>query len=172
MAEFDKYTYLFKRSLSPLLVLVLILSSAFKGSIFAVSFYVPLYLLVYGFYKSINSPSGTNRAVIVIFAIIHDSLFNMPLGITALLLLPIVFFLETQRKYIKEFTFALTWLSFALLSLIYVCLQWYIVYLWRGDTFTFSVLAQSFTTILIYPFMHFIFYVIDKSLKASRLSIL
>ncbi len=95
--------------------LTLLLKASLWGSIFGPRIFLwPCFL----FYMSIFATPIASILQILIFGLINDSLFNIPLGISSFLWVSSYWFLAKQRRFLIKSSFGLLWQIFAFFIII------------------------------------------------------
>ena len=81
-----------------------------------------------------------------------DASSSSPLGLNALLLMILVFAMSFWERHLRSAIFGLAWATFAVVSLAFVLLKWFILVLYFGRLFSFEeILLCYLTTFMFYP---------------------
>ena len=128
----------------------------------------PLFLLAFYFW-AIFHPALVPWPVLFVAAIFADIASGYPLGMTALLAMMFAWMVRGQRRFLSKQNFVHIWWRLCIiLMLIFVLL--YVgmsLYMLRWPAWT-PLLMQFVATILLYPPLHYAFYIIKGIMPDER----
>jgi hypothetical protein len=116
------------------------------------------------------NPRAIPQWFIFAFALLHDSLygtfitsdFEMPLGISAFLLLILRFGVLSQRHLFLKESFFIIWSGFAIFALGITIMKWLIFMLYSADFYySIDIFTKWITSIFLYPILHTVFHKIN-----------
>jgi cell shape-determining protein MreD len=98
-------------------LLCVILKASYIGSFFSLRIFVFSYLL---FYFSVYSPLSLSMLSVLLIGLIHDSIFNIPLGLSSFVWILWYGSIATQRR---SFMNASVWVLWGIFSISYLLMQ-------------------------------------------------
>ena len=149
----------FARYLLPLtLSLVLVIFSATPLHIPEFGPIVPNVGLIAAYYWGIYRPDLFPASAAFAVGLWQDFLVGTPLGMNALVLLAIHWFILGQRRFFQGKSFAVVWWAFALMAMAASALLWLIAMAYHGRLLDATPAAfQGTLTVALYPFLTWLF---------------
>lgn len=113
----------------------------------------PQLFLIALYHWTLYQPSLLNLGQIFFLGLIQDSIYGYPLGLSSVEFLLLHGALLTQQRYLLEATLMISWLGFAVFSLIDSLFHWGLFSYGIGAWLEYSgTLPGLFLTICLYPF--------------------
>ncbi len=149
----------FARYLLPLtLSLVLVIFSATPLHIPEFGPIAPNVGLIAAYYWGIYRPDLFPASAAFTVGLWQDFLVGTPLGMNALVLLAIHWFILGQRRFFQGKSFAVVWWAFALMATAASALLWLIAMAYHGQLLDATPAAfQGVLTMALYPFLTWVF---------------
>ena len=149
----------FARYLLPLsLSLVLVIFSTTPLHIPEFSPVAPNVGLIAAYYWGIYRPDLFPASAAFAVGLWQDFLVGTPLGMNALVLLAIHWFILGQRRFFQGKSFAVVWWAFALMAMAASAVLWLIAMAYHGRLLDATPAAfQGTLTVALYPFLTWVF---------------
>ena len=147
------------RNLTPLtLSFVLVIFSATPLRIPDFGPVAPNVGLIAAYYWGIYRPDLFPTTAAFAVGLWQDVLVGTPLGMNALVLLAIHWFILSQRRFFQGKSFAVVWWAFALVATATAALLWLIAMAYHGRLLDATPAAfQGVLTVALYPFLTWVF---------------
>jgi rod shape-determining protein MreD len=108
--------------------------------------------LVAVYYWSIHRPDLFRPLHSFLAGVLHDALYFLPLGLSALVFVAVHQLVLRQRRFFVGQTFFMLWAGFALIMLIVMTSEWLLLSLYKGHWMTFMpVFLQGLLTAAVFP---------------------
>lgn len=131
-------------------VLIFLFSLSFRSIGF--NYFHPMIGLICVYYWSLKCATIFSYVSAFCVGFLLDALSSSPLGLNAFLLMVLVFAMSFWELYLRSAVFGLTWAAFAVVSLAFVLLKWFILVLYFGRLFSIEeILLCYLTTLMFYP---------------------
>jgi rod shape-determining protein MreD len=157
-------------------VFILLLLGVFPRRLFLIPDLLPLLPLIAIHYWRLFRPQLMPYWTILLLGIIQDAVFGLPIGLSGFLYMFYMLVLDSQRRIFVREAFIAIWFGFAVMSLIFVIIQWGM--LWWLENIAAPLknpLISWLLTSCFYPALHLLFNKVYRSLPpppadtASRL---
>jgi rod shape-determining protein MreD len=147
------------RNLTPLaLSFLLVIISATPLRIPEFGPVAPNVALIAAYYWGIYRPDLFPLSAAFVVGLWQDVLVGTPLGMNALVLLAIHWFILSQRRFFQGKSFAVVWWAFALMAAAAAVLLWLISMAYHGRLLDATPAAfQGALTMALYPFLTWVF---------------
>ncbi|MBL4804594.1 MAG: hypothetical protein JKY71_06980 [Alphaproteobacteria bacterium] len=128
------------------------------------------FLLMIVFYWSVFRPTLVPPLLVFAVALAYDLLVGMTLpGLSAVLLLVLRLGLIDQRRYLMAQGFALIWLAYAGVSLLYVFAQWSAFSLANFQLLPYRDFVTAYIVgIVVFPFVYMLIHITHKILPSNK----
>lgn len=137
------------------LTFFLLLLGAIPKRFLLIADFAPLLGVIGIYYWGLFKPRLMPYWLVFLFGLLQDVLFNLPLGLSPLLLLLLRLTVASQRRAFTRETFLTLWFGFAVLSTAFSVAAWVMVSLWDGVAMPFEApLLQWLVTVICYPPLH------------------
>lgn len=115
----------------------------------------PFFLLMAVYYWAIYRPTVMPIAYTFFLGILVDLMAEMPVGLTAFLLVGVQSLVQRSRLFLMGQAYVMVWLGFAIVAIVYALALWFLmsVSIWDFQTygaFTQTITAAAFS-VLIFP---------------------
>jgi len=131
----------------------------------------PFFLLMVVYYWAIYRPTVMPYAYTFVLGLLLDLLTQLPLGLSALVLVGIQTIVQRSRLFMMGQPYMMVWLGFAITSIAYACALWLLISL---SEFSFAPLSAfvetliaSLLSILLFPLASLLLQVMHRLLPMS-----
>lgn len=131
----------------------------------------PFFLLTAVYYWAIYRPTVMPLVYTFCLGLLLDILGNLPLGVTAIILVGLQYLVQRSRLFLMGQPYAMVWLGFSLLSFAYAFLMWILISFFNLTFLPFQSFLQSLIaaclTILLFPLASLLLQSIHRLLPTS-----
>lgn len=121
------------------------------------------------YYWILNRPDLFNLFSVFVLAIVNDIISSGPFGANLLSFLLMYILASNVQRLLYGKTFAVTWYSFMALAFAVFCSKWLIVSVYYKQAMPVVILLFSYgVTVALYPFLSFIFALIQNKILADE----
>lgn len=131
----------------------------------------PFFLLMAVYYWAIYRPTVMPVAYTFMLGLVVDLITQIPVGLTALILVCLQTIVQRSRLFLMGQPFVMVWLGFAIMSLAYAFILWFVMSLVQFNFSLSGALSQtlvaSLFTILIFPLSVLLLHAIHRLLPVT-----
>ncbi len=171
LAIFDFLNWSVRLALAQLVTFVLLMLNVSSLSLPHAGDLKPFFLLMVVYYWSIYRPTVMPIAYTFILGILIDLLSDMPVGVSALILMIVQIIVLKSRLFLMGQPFIMVWLGFGIVSFAYALLSWFLLTLinfviFPKETFV-QVLIAGLLTALIFPLVTLVLQAVHRILPTT-----
>ncbi len=171
LAIFDFLNWSVRLALAQLVTFVLLMLNVSSLSLPHAGDLKPFFLLMVVYYWSIYRPTVMPIAYTFVLGILIDLLSDMPVGVSALILIIVQIIVLKSRLFLMGQPFIMVWLGFAIVSFAYALLSWFLLTLinfviFPKETFV-QVLIAGLLTALIFPLVTLVLQAVHRILPTT-----